>query len=254
MISNHEPLRSAEDVSKHQNIKPMEWYTDFPERLIRLEDRDGNTVADHRLLFSMILMMPWMELVFPFWLKEMRYFTCIPALRKLSDSDLDGVADTHQRIVEGFGVRVSFTGHDLHGIIRGPDGRLYFSVGDRGFSVESKEGNTYEASGRGAVFRCDSDGSNFEVYATGLRNPQELAFDDYGNLFTFDNNGDIGDKSRVVYVLDNSDSGWDMAHQSHHQYVKDLDWGDYHIKKSVWVGENMFGLYDAESPQWVYLQ
>ena len=257
MIQDDFKSRTVEDrlkmYQKHQNIKPMEWYTDFPERLIRLEDRDGNTVADHRLLFSDDFDDALDGIGFSILAeRDAVYFTCIPALRKLSDSDLDGVADTHQKIVEGFGVRVSFTGHDLHGIIRGPDGRLYFSVGDRGFSVESKEGNTFEASGRGAVFRCDSDGSNFEVYATGLRNPQELAFDDYGNLFTFDNNGDIGDKSRVVYVLDNSDSGWDMAHQSHHQYVKDLDWGDYHIKKSVWVGENMFGLYDADSPQWVY--
>ena len=58
-------------------------------------------------------------------------------------------------------------------------------------------------------------------------------------ICSLDNNGDIGDKSRVVYVLDLIRV--DMAHQSHHQYVKDLDWGDYHIKKSVWVGENMFG-------------
>ena len=83
----------------------------------------------------------------------------------------------------------------------------------------------YEASGRGAVFRCDSNGSNFEVYAMGLRNPQELAFDNHGNLFTFDNTGDIGDKARVVYVLDNTDSGWDMAHQSPHHYANALDWG-----------------------------
>ena len=238
---------------KYQDKRPMSWYTDYPERLIILEDKDGNMVADYRRLFSDQFKDALDGIGFSVLAeKDAVYFTCIPALRKLTDTNGDGIADTHEKLVEGFGVRVSFTGHDLHGIIRGPDNRLYFTVGDRGFHVETEGGEIHQASGRGAVFRCDSDGSNFEVYAHGLRNPQEIAFDNYGNLFTFDNTGDIGDEARVVYVMDNSDSGWDMSHQSPHQYVRDLDWGDFHLKQSVWVGEKMYELFNPEMPQWVF--
>ena len=37
---------------KFQDKRPMDWYAQYPERLILLEDRDGNYVADHRSLFS----------------------------------------------------------------------------------------------------------------------------------------------------------------------------------------------------------
>ena len=37
---------------KYQDKRPMSWYTDYPERLIILEDKDGNMVADYRRLFS----------------------------------------------------------------------------------------------------------------------------------------------------------------------------------------------------------
>ena len=257
MIQDDYKARKVEDrlkmYQKYQDKRPMSWYTDYPERLIMLEDKDGNMVADYRSLFSDQFRDALDGIGFSVLAeRDAVYFTCIPALRKLRDLDGDGVADSHEKLVEGFGVRVSFTGHDLHGIIRGPDNRLYFTVGDRGFYVETEDGEIHQASGRGAVFRCDSDGSNFEVYAHGLRNPQEIAFDDYGNLFTFDNTGDIGDEARVVYVMDNSDSGWDMSHQSPHQYVRDLDWGDYHLKQSVWVGEKMYDLYNPKLPQWVF--
>ena len=232
---------------------PMNWYTNVPDRIIQLEDRDGNGIADFRSVFSDDFNETLDGISFSILAERNAvYFTSIPALRKLTDNNKDGIADTNEKLINGFGVRISFTGHDLHGIIRGPDGRLYFSVGDRGYHVTDQDGVVHTEPGQGAVFRCDSNGSNFEVFAYGLRNPQELAFDNNGNLFTFDNTGDIGDKARVVYVLENSDSGWDMAHQSAHQYVKDLDWGEFHIKQSVWVGEKMFDVYSKEQPQWVY--
>ncbi len=230
-----------------------EWYTKVPDRLIRLEDADGNGAADRRSLFSDHFNKPLDGIGFSVLAEnDAVYFTCIPSVWKMTDKDDDGVADDHQAISEGYGVRVSFIGHDLHGIIRGLDGRLYFSIGDRGYYVTDAAGKVHEGSGRGAVFRCESDGSGLEVHAMGLRNPQELAFDDHGNLFTFDNTGDIGDKARIVYVLENTDSGWDMAHQSPHHYRQVLDWGPFHPSRAVWVAEQMFQPYRKDQPQWVY--
>jgi quinoprotein glucose dehydrogenase len=250
-------LQTVEDrldsYRRNQHRIAMEWYEQEADRVLRFVDADGNGAPDQYSVFDDRCREAADGIGFSLLAEEDAvYFTCIPALRKLVDKDDDGIAEEHHQLVEGFGVRVCFKGHDLHGITRGPDGRLYFSVGDRGYSVINDQGERLAAPSRGAIFRCDDDGSNFEVYAHGLRNPQEIAFDEYGNLFTFDNTGDFGDKARVVYVLDNTDSGWNADYQSHHQHVTYLDWGDFHLWQSMWVGESMFDLYKKSSPQWVY--
>ncbi|MCA9191531.1 MAG: HEAT repeat domain-containing protein [Planctomycetales bacterium] len=140
------------------------------------------------------------------------FYTCIPKLWKLSDTNGDGVAEQRDILQDGYGVRVAFRGHDSHGLIIGPDGRLYFSIGDRGYNIETAAGQ-FKNVESGAVFRCELDGSNLEVFATGLRNPQELAFDDYGYLFTGDNNSDSGDRARWVNVMEGGDTGWRMMYQ-----------------------------------------
>jgi quinoprotein glucose dehydrogenase len=169
------------------------------------------------------------------------YYTCIPDLWLLKDTKGAGQADVKKSLATGFGVHVAFIGHDLHGLRMGPDGRLYFSIGDRGFNVERPDKTVLLNPDSGAVLRCEPDGSNLEIVHVGLRNPQELAFDAHGNLFTVDNNSDSGDRARLVQIVEGGDSGWRMGYQ----YGSDL--GD----RGPFNAEKIWHLPPAEQPAYV---
>lgn len=193
----------------------MDWFTKYSDQIRLLTDTDGDGRADRSTVFAAGFNSPLDGLAAGVLARDGDvYVTCIPDLWLLRDKDGDGVADTRKSLLRGFGVNAGFLGHDLHGMCWGPDGKLYFSVGDRGFHVETYEKTTLSGPRNGAVFRCDGDGHNLEVVHTGLRNPQELAFDNYGNLFAADNNCDKGDHSRLVYIVEGGHSGWNMAYQS----------------------------------------
>ncbi len=177
------------------------------------------------------------------------YYACIPNLWRLRDTDGDQRADQRQVLTTGYGVRVAFRGHDLHGFRIGPDGRLYFSIGDRGANVDTADGPVKNVES-GSVFRCELDGSKLELFATGLRNPQELAFDDHGNLFTGDNNSDSGDKARWVYVVPGGDSGWRMAYQyldDRGPFNRERLWHPFHEGQPAYLVPPVANLADGPS-------
>ncbi|MBL9167200.1 MAG: HEAT repeat domain-containing protein [Verrucomicrobiales bacterium] len=209
--------RSVDDriaiIKKHEAGR-LDWYTKYSDRVRKVWDSKGQGYADQATVFSdgynaiedglASGVLAW---------KGRVYFANIPHLWELRDANGDGVAEGKNSLLHGFGVRTGFLGHDLHGLIVGPDGRLYFTVGDRGGHVVTADGRTISNPETGAVYRCNPDGSGLEIFAQGLRNPQEIAFDDLGNWFTGDNNSDGGDPARWVYLLEGGDSGWHIGYQ-----------------------------------------
>ena len=224
---------------KHLSPEEFADYGRAEDRVVRIEDNDGDGIADDSVVYAGGFrdvvegagagLLAWDGDV---------YYTCIPRLWKMRDTDGDGQADEKEALSDGYGVRVAFRGHDLHGLVMGPDGRIYFSLGDRGYNVMTQEGNHLFNPKTGAVFRCEPDGTDLEVFAYGLRNPQELAFDNYGNLFTCDNNSDSGDKARFVHIVEGGDTGWRM----HFQYLSD---------RGPWNREKMWHPQNDEQPAYI---
>jgi len=208
-------LTVADRVAKYEKYlkDKVPGYSAYSERVRMLVDTDGNGSLDRSTIFAdgfnemadgiISGVLPVNDTVF---------VTNIPKLWRLRDSNDDGVADERIVMHDGYGVHTSLIGHDMHGLIVGPDRRLYFSIGDRGLHVEH-EGEVLDYPHEGAVLRCELDGSKLEVVHRGLRNPQELAFDQWGDLFTGDNNSDGGDKARLVQILPGADSGWRIGFQ-----------------------------------------
>ncbi len=189
--------------------------TNDSEQIRLLEDRDGDGKADHSNVFASGFNGVLDGLGAGILARKGKiYYTDIPNFWMLEDAKHTGHADKRTSIGYGFGVHFSLTGHDLHGLCLGPDGKIYFTIGDRGLHVKTREGKILDYPDMGTVLRCDLDGSELEVFATGVRNPQKLAFDDCGNLFSGDNNCDYGDAARLIYIVEGGDSGWRIGNQS----------------------------------------
>src|SRR5882724_995534 len=110
--------------------------------------------------------------------------------------------------------------HTAHSFVFGPDGRLYWNFGNEGHAVHDKNGkpvidvagNTVNDKGQpyrqGMVFRCDLDGSNFEVLGHNFRNNYEVAVDSFGTLWQSDNDDDGNRGVRINYVMEFGNFGY----------------------------------------------
>jgi len=211
-------LRTVEDrVAMIEKILGREGVKELSiesERVRLVEDRDGDGKADFSSIYAEGFDDPLDGIASGVLARDDKvWFANIPSIWILEGTTPDGKAVSRREMSRGYGVHFNYTGHDLHGLIFGPDGKLYFSIGDRGSHLVTQEGNTIALPDEGAVFRSDPDGANLEVVATGLRNPQELAFDEHGNLWTGDNDSDQGDMERLVHVVEGGDSGWRIGYQ-----------------------------------------
>ena len=165
-----------------------------PHRIRLLEDTDGDGRFDRSTVFADRMTMPMGVL----WYRGALYTASPPSLWRLDDRDGDGRAEGRQELVTRFG----FTGNaaDIHGPFLGPEGRLYWTDGRHGFTIQRPGGPPL--TGEGArIFRCRPDGTEVEAFCGGgMDDPVEVAFTPEGEpLVTVDIL--IGRPSRIDAII-----------------------------------------------------
>lgn len=210
-LANRNQADFLATLRKHYGEKGLAELSKESEIVRLLEDTDGDGRADKSSIYADDFRTPLDGIASGVLARRGEvWFTNIPSLWKFTGKDK---AETRTEVHRGFGVRFNYTGHDFHGLALGPDGRLYFSIGDRGAAVTNQEGRLLDVPDTGSVMRMWPDGSGLEVFAVGLRNPQELVFNEYGDLFTGDNDSDQGEEERLVHVVEGADHGWRIGYQ-----------------------------------------
>lgn len=186
------------------------------DRIVILEDTDGDGVADKDKTFYQgndintalgICVLGNKVIV-----------SCAPNVFVFTDENGDDVADKKEVLFTG----ISGVDHDhgVHAFTFGPDGKLYFNMGNEGHQIKRPDGSPiidrfgFEVNTKGhpfrqgLVFRCNLDGSDFEVLAHNFRNNYEVCVDSFGTIWQSDNDDDGNKGVRINYVMDYGNYGF----------------------------------------------
>jgi putative heme-binding domain-containing protein len=149
------------------------------DKIIILDDTDGDGKADKSTVFADGLLMP--TSVLP--TKDGCYVAQSTDLLLFKDTNQDDIADQKRRLISGFGTED--THHNLHTLRRGYDGKIWMnqSVYTR-TNAETPMGIMRRKGG--GVMRYDENTTNLELIYTGLSNPWGHQFDRYGRSFLSD--------------------------------------------------------------------
>src|SRR5205823_13079659 len=132
-------------------------------QVLALADRDDDGRAETRITFATGLASP---LGLAFYGSDL-YVGRRGGVTRLSDTNGDGLADGSVAVIDG----LPALRHQTDGLAFGPDGRLYIGQG-----TTSDRGETGFVSREGSILGAERDGSGLHVFASGTRNPYDLAF------------------------------------------------------------------------------
>lgn len=160
--------------SSGMNTKPAEQTNNPANRVLRLEDTDGDGKFDKSVVFADKVMFPEGCL----WYDGSVYVAAPPHIWKFTDTDNDGVAD--KREIWHDGQTLTGCANDLHGPFLGPDGWIYWTKG--AFAEQTYEVNGKPWKSRAShIFRARPDHSRLEpVITAGCDNPVGLTWTSTG--------------------------------------------------------------------------
>jgi putative membrane-bound dehydrogenase-like protein len=198
------------------------------DRILILEDTDGDGRADLSKVFYEGRDIDSAQGIAV--LGHRVIVTSPPNVFVFTDEDGDDLPDSKDVLFSKTGLGQN--DHSTHSFSFGPDGRLYWNMGNGGLVVHNaqgelardKHGRYVVARGAGSRFegipdvdsdwiggmalRCNLDGSELEVLGHNFRNNYELVVDAFGNVWQSDNDDDGNRGCRVNYVMQHGNYGY----------------------------------------------
>jgi len=113
------------------------------------------------------------------WRGDELYVSSAGKVEALKDSNGDGKVDARRTLAEGLPSMI-LAPHSNNSLTFGPDGRLYFGVGNT--TITGPEKSQYG----GTIVSVSTDGGDARIYASGFDNPFEVAFNSKGDMFSGD--------------------------------------------------------------------
>ena len=178
------------------------------DRIVILEDSDGDGQADSRKVFDQ-----HPDMLAPLGISVLGDKVVVSQSPDL----LVYTKDEDDRIVSKETLLTGWGGidhdHGLHVVLFGHDGRYYFNSGDQGFDTADRSGKAFRSSRDGPYYAAtvqsvNPDGTDFRVLAHNARNPYEIALDSFGSIWQTDNDDDGNQWTRLLYVMEGSDFGY----------------------------------------------
>lgn len=186
------------------------------DRILILEDEDGDGVADKTKVYYQGRDVDTAMGICVLGNKVI--VSAAPNLIVFTDEDGDDKPDKKELLFTKTGQPQH--DHSAHSFLFGPDGKLYWNVGNTGRHVHDAQGNVVvDMAGNevvdngkpyfgGMPFRCNLDGSEFEVLAHNFRNNYEVTVDSFGTLWQSDNDDDGNRGVRINYVMEYGNFGY----------------------------------------------
>jgi len=114
------------------------------EHIYRIEDTDGDGIADKSQLVVEDFNDETTDAAGGVLKHGDDLFVAIgPDLWRIKENKW-GLAETKTSLSHGYGIHIGFGGHGMSGIEVGPDGRIYWQIGDIGFSGVGTNGEKYD--------------------------------------------------------------------------------------------------------------
>ena len=139
-----------------------------------------------------------------------------PYVWKFTDTDGDDKADKKEILFQN--IKGIQDDHGVHSLTLGPDGKFYFSMGNACKTIFDKNDKIIKTINgipideahfrQGLILRGNWDGTGFEVIGQNFRNNYECTVDAYGNVWQTDNDDDGNKSTRLNYILEYGNYGY----------------------------------------------